>query len=982
VRKEARQDLLEDPLLASSAVVAGFKLVPPVLISARIGEGGMGVVYRGRHTNLDVDVAVKVLRPELAVGDPRYVERFRHEAQVAARLDHPNLIRVLDVQSKDALCYMVMELVIGESLTERVDRKGPLAEAEALCILLGAAEGLAAAHAQGLVHRDIKPDNILISRDGKVKLADLGLARPKEGGKTFTQAGHVIGTPNYMAPEQWQLEAAIGAAADVWALGATLFFVLTGRHAYAKSSCGRAFPDVVVEREKVRPGAQLRPEVVALLRRAVVEREGERFQDAGALAAAVRALLEGSPSLQDSEAGKGSARSTVVSPPPSPRVLERARTLSAAMLATRSLPEPARPAPSSIGQRPWRRILLPLAALAAGLAIGGVALGLAARPEADGQAEVPEAGVEPAPAPAEPSFAAEAERLLGTLGQEAAAVDLLERCFAEDPQRAEPFLGRAYPALIAACRRRGDLRGAVAAARSWHGRLPSPRASEAKEALEGDIAERMQRAVELRLEQADRAPRPLADGLVVRRKPTLCVVVVDRKHIDGLTLDGQVRDIRNADESRYVLDDLDAEGPGLVRVELECAAVTWRRVYPLQVDETPPVLAVAEPIAGASVKSPLRLRGTVTDANAVMLRLQVRAAGASGAAAPPPKSIRITAGAFDDSLPLAEGEYDLEFVAEDAGAATIRDRRRVTVDVTAPRLEVKDETVPDFDHKVVATVSEPCRVHLVGTGASGEVVEARPGAPLSYPVRLRVGANAFEVHARDLAGNEGSRNVTIHCEPKEMRLPKDWACRAIDSRRTPSGFARVVEDEASGIRFVLVPRGDRVARPFYLAATETTNAQWAAVMGEPRPTDPTLPKASVSWDEVHVFLKRLNGARAGAADGFRLPTEVEWEWACRAGTRTAYSFGDRLTDEQARYAAAAAAPVASFPANAWGLYDMHGNVYEWCEDRHDREDHRVIRGGAYESRADRLRSDARDSFAARSGHAMIGFRIARSFDDG
>ena len=143
----------------------------------------MGSVYRGQHLKLDIDVAVKVLRRELAIRE-EFVHRFQREAKVAARLNSPHLVRVFDVDQEGELHYVIMEFVAGENARERLDRKQQLSETEALEIVLGSAQGLAAAHKGGVLHRDIKPDNILIDRDGTVKLADLGLAKAMQAGDT------------------------------------------------------------------------------------------------------------------------------------------------------------------------------------------------------------------------------------------------------------------------------------------------------------------------------------------------------------------------------------------------------------------------------------------------------------------------------------------------------------------------------------------------------------------------------------------------------------------------------------------------------------------------------------------------------------------------------------------------------------------------------------------------------------------------------
>jgi hypothetical protein len=222
-------DLQNDPLLRSAPTFEGFKVLDPVVLYQRLGQGGMGAVYRGRHCKLDLDVAVKCLKPSLAAEAPEFVARFEREARLCASLAHQNVVRVMDVRQQDGLHWLVMEYVRGETVRERVERKGPLPEAEALTILHGAAAGLAEAHARGIVHRDVKPENLMISLQGRVKVADLGLAKAETRGEhSISLASGVMGTPQYMAPEQWD-SPDVGPAADVWALGATFYFLVTGQ---------------------------------------------------------------------------------------------------------------------------------------------------------------------------------------------------------------------------------------------------------------------------------------------------------------------------------------------------------------------------------------------------------------------------------------------------------------------------------------------------------------------------------------------------------------------------------------------------------------------------------------------------------------------------------------------------------------------------------------------------------------------------------
>ena len=209
-----------------------------------IGAGGMGEVYRARDPKLNRDVAIKVL-PDIVTSDPERLARFRREAQLLAALNHPNIAHIHGFEDGDGVHALVMELVDGPTLADRI-ASGPIPLTEALSIALSIAEALQAAHGQGIIHRDLKPGNVKIADDGVVKLLDFGLAKTAEragGGAdhsasptitspAMTQAGVILGTAAYMSPEQAKGRR-VDARSDVWAFGAVLYEMLTGRRAFA-----------------------------------------------------------------------------------------------------------------------------------------------------------------------------------------------------------------------------------------------------------------------------------------------------------------------------------------------------------------------------------------------------------------------------------------------------------------------------------------------------------------------------------------------------------------------------------------------------------------------------------------------------------------------------------------------------------------------------------------------------------------------------
>src|SRR5688572_28467521 len=278
----------------------------------------MAQVWRGTDEVLQRQVAVKVLHPHLAA-DESFVARFRQEAVAAARLAHPGIVAIYDTCSEGGTEAIVMELVVGQTLRERLDDPTPIDPWQAAGLAAQVAEALDAAHRAGLVHRDIKPANVLLAGDGRVKVADFGIAKAVEEAD-LTQPGLMVGTAKYVAPEQVEGKA-VDARTDIYSLGVVLYEMLCGRPPF-EGDGEAAVALARLQREPLRP-RQVRPSVPRALEdvvcRAMAREPADRYDSAADLRAALLAAGASPAADIDAEVGAtGITAAPTIPPPPQP----------------------------------------------------------------------------------------------------------------------------------------------------------------------------------------------------------------------------------------------------------------------------------------------------------------------------------------------------------------------------------------------------------------------------------------------------------------------------------------------------------------------------------------------------------------------------------------------------------------------------------------------------------------------------------------
>lgn len=292
--KRLNMSMDEDSLYRPAQQIPGFQIL------SKVGQGAMAVVFKAKQLSLDRVVAIKVL-PKRLSENPEFVERFYREGRAAARLNHPNIVQAFDVGESGGYHYFVMEYIDGKTAYDLIADNKPAAEREAIRLTLQCAKALLHAHMQNLIHRDVKPKNLMITLSGDVKLADMGLAREVGDYATATaEAGRAYGTPYYISPEQIRGEIDIDARADIYGLGATFYHIITGKVPFDGTS-----PSAVMHKhlkEPLIPADHLNPSLSSgvgeIIEVMMAKNREERYPSMNEVISDLDAVLNGEPPFQ------------------------------------------------------------------------------------------------------------------------------------------------------------------------------------------------------------------------------------------------------------------------------------------------------------------------------------------------------------------------------------------------------------------------------------------------------------------------------------------------------------------------------------------------------------------------------------------------------------------------------------------------------------------------------------------------------------
>ncbi len=1100
------------------------------VILSSLGRGGVGEVFRAWDPALRRLVALKMLLPE-AAARPTTVARFHREALAVARLRHPNIVGIHEVGDVDGRLFFAMDLVPGGTLETWLGAN-PTRD-EVIALLAEVARALGYAHGNGIVHRDVKPRNILVDAESRPLLVDFGLARDESSDDArLTRQGEIVGTAAYMAPEQISSSlGAVGPATDVWAMGVVLYEALTGRAPFFGASSVETMASIAghdpAPVNEVDP--TISPAVADVVTRCLEKDPAERFPSGNALAAALDAASgTTAPAGSGPAAAPAARRASARLKRPSARQKRPSARRAAADVPDAGRTE-ARPPPAPAAT------IAGVPASLAGPAIAVVFLAVAVvfflLGASGGQ---PEPGPGPAvglPSPGTPgptveptvavAVSLEQERIV-TNAEEVAVAGRVTAGHAQTLIVGKTIVRVAddgtFTETIALTEgpHRLDVRPGpddepIAAIEVVIDRTPP--AVEVDRASIGAVAAR-ETAVVGKVEDATEVTLTLGDAAAVVAAPggpfELPVSIpanADRVELELLAADAAGNTVsarlilgldvappelvvesppagaavRDASvdlivrvggatltaigiETGYAGGELRPMGGGLVAIPVrlptegrhdigimatDAAGVQTEIRHALVLDTTPPELQLDEPTGPIARVSEARVvfRGRVTDAGSGPAKV-----GAVLGARAPRVAVVDDAGRFELPVPLEDATSEVRIIAVDRAGNETEAVVTVVQDATGPEMTFLGEGFPAEVWGRGRSLTVTGELDEDGTVTLGDAsVPVDDKRRFVIETELELGVNEVAVTARDPAGNERRATFLVVAHRQKPRHPlvpdETWwtPTRAQLEHAFAERLPVWVENEL-GMRFVLIPPGtftmgspaieaDRkpderahevtITEGFYLGAHEVTNAQlrrfdpkhemprWEAPQGRNRPRDgERQPAGALSWKKAAAFCRWLDGTVGGR---HRLPTEAEWELACRGGTTTAAFWGE-TPDAAHRYANVldkvtarlagksgsehpgddgqrVGAEVGSFRPNPFGLYDIIGNHLEWCHDwyapypdgpatdptgpkrRPETDPRRVSRGGAWLTGRGGARC-ARRQPVAPNGVVTSGLRVA------
>jgi len=1023
----------------------------------KLGEGGMGVVLKAQHRRMKRTVAIKILSAS-AMKQAGAIERFHREVEAAAKLSHPNIVTAFDASEHQGMHYLAMEYVEGRDLASIVKDRGPLGVREAVECVLQAARGLQYAHEQGIVHRDIKPGNLLLDKKGTVKILDMGLARiagadaALGGSERLTASGQVMGTCDYMAPEQAFDSHNVDTRADIYALGCTLYRLVTGQPPYVRETLMQV---LVAHREEPIPSVRAaRPDVPAeldaLFQKLLAKKPENRYQSMAEVAAELEAILGLSSGRPAAAATKAESSSAALSR--SLAFLRENRpvgTLTKPLETTgaeRTMPYMGRQDTGTniLGKvkraaGAARRKPLVLLGIGGGLVLLlGIILVLTLR-HGTLTVEINE------------SLGKDVQVAVSQGGRKVQLVD-----------RKSGWTLSLSPGKYGLAVQGGDDRFQLDSQSITVTRGGQMKVRVTLKPVVAPFDAREPRKYQDRCAKQLGVPVEMANSIGMK-----LVLIPPGEFEMGSPKELIEEGLKAGGDDQWYKDHLPGEGP---QHRVRITKPFYLGTYLVMQGEYQRVMGVNPSEFSATGKEKDKVAGQDTKRFPVENVSWDEAVEFCRKLSEMPEE---KAAGRVYRLP-SEAQWEYACRAGGTGRYSFSSGRSGT-----PK-EYEEHELSNYDWFGDNAGGMPHRVGLKrasGWGLydmQGNVWEwcqdwydrfyyanspmDDPAGPLDGSNRVQRGGSWFTSAGRcrpayRLIVEPGGRYYDLgfrvslvlpgkpeasetqhpapsreHPVPGTRQAGPPPAVAPFDTQQARkhqeswAGYLGVPVEMTNpvGMKLVLIPPGEftmgeggdahkvTITKAFYLGKYELTQEEWEAVMGKAGNASefkgPRNPVESVSWGDCQLFLEKLNEKLGDARGSYRLPTEAQWEYACRAGSTGEWCFGDSEfgLDDYGWYeknSEKKTHPVGEKKPNAWGLFDMHGNVWEWCADWF-REDYyktspqndppgpstpfgsfRVRRGGSWFNDAGNCRSADRHNLSPGIRSHDLGFRVSLALAD-
>ena len=944
----------------------------------KLGAGGMGQVYKAYHPGMDRIVAIKVILAKGKIAEES-VRRFEREVKAAAKLSHPNIITVYDAGNANGRHFMVMELVKGQDLNIIVHRKGTLGVSETINYIKQVARGLAFAHENGVIHRDIKPANLLLDTNGNVKILDMGLAKissreNEEKVSMLTGTTSIMGTVDFMSPEQGLSSRDVDARADMYSLGATLYYLLTKQVMYEGDT---VFAKLIAHGELPIPSLKtIRPDVSdnldLIYTKMVAKQVEDRYQSMLELIQDLDAIEKGSESTRNL-----SELSTIHS------LRNELGEMDVSRVSSKKVIQSSK-SNKAIVEKDYKFALI---TTGIGLVLSGVvALGLILGRSSNPQSEV---------------------ALKSNIANGNTA-SVKNKGSIENVKPIAPIKensGKATPPITVLVAPAIPKLGPPDAIPTTINLLEVPFTKIKANEKQNEVAKILQKEAEEKVNLGNGVSLDLVlipAGKFVMGSPPTEVGRHNSETQHEVTLTKPFY-LGRYEVTQEQWEAVMGDNPSRVKgAKLPVELVSWddcqEFIKKLNAKANEgyrlPTEAEWEYACRAGTSTAYSFGDNITPKDANYAGSKIGKPVAVGSYKPNAFGLYDMCGNVREWCEDWYGAYPAGSIIDQKGPAT-GERW-----VLRGGCFVNDET---YERSSARNYYNPPdkRGAVVGFRLARTIdfkVTIAPTVPKQSPLEFMPSTeNLLVALFSETKAKEVQKEIAMSLKKELEEKVNLGNGVSLDLVLIPAGkFVMGSPPTEIGHHISETQHEVTLTKPFYMGKYEVTQEQWEKVMGN-NPSQvkgAKLPVTNASWENCQEFIKRLNANTSG---GYRLPTEAEWEYACRAGTTTSYSFGDRLTKAIANYASGPQGrtkAVGSYNPNAFGLHDMHGNVWEWCEDWRGAYpagavidpkgpamgERRILRGGSCDGVSD-CRSSGRINFGSPAYRvAFNGFRLAKTIN--